>query len=57
MFLVRRFACVCLAAMSFGFGLAAVVDKASRPARSREIGQVATCRIGTLIICPRPHRR
>jgi hypothetical protein len=57
MFLVRRFACVCLAAMSFGFGMAAVVDKASRPARSREIGQVATCRTGTLIICPRPYRR
>lgn len=41
--LARRFTIVCLLLTLFGMGFAILVAKASRPARSWEIGMVVPC--------------
>lgn len=52
MFLVRRFSFVCLIAMGFGFGMAALVERTNRPVRPWQAGQVVPCKTGQAIWCP-----
>jgi amino acid permease len=41
--LARRFTIICLMAMIFAFGFAALIDSAARPAGAREAGKLQTC--------------
>jgi amino acid permease len=41
--LARRFTIICLMAMIFAFGFAALIDSAARPAGARELGKLQTC--------------
>ena len=41
--LARRFTIICLMAMIFAFGFAALIDSAARPARAFEPGKLQTC--------------
>jgi amino acid permease len=41
--LARRFTIICLMAMIFAFGFAALIDSAARPAGAREMGKLQTC--------------
>lgn len=57
MLIVRRFTIVCLLITLFGIGFAAVVQNASRPARSWEIGRVVPCVFEDGLRCRPPLRR
>ncbi|MBA3447262.1 MAG: hypothetical protein H0T56_06595 [Pseudaminobacter sp.] len=54
--LARRFTIVCLLLTLFGMGFAILVAKASRPARSWEIGMVVACDFENGLRCA-PRRR
>jgi hypothetical protein len=41
--LARRFTIICLMAMIFGLGFAALIEGASRPARAWETGKMQIC--------------
>jgi amino acid permease len=41
--LARRFTMICLLAMIFAFGFAALIDSAARPAGALEMGKLQTC--------------
>jgi hypothetical protein len=41
--LARRFTIICLVAMIFAFGFAALIEGAARPAGAREPGKLQTC--------------
>ncbi|MCC0030306.1 MAG: hypothetical protein H6891_08655 [Brucellaceae bacterium] len=56
MLLFRRFMIICLIAMNFAFGMAVLVEQASRPARSWEIGQVVPCVMKPDLTCGVPRR-
>lgn len=49
--LARRFTMICLMAMIFAFGFAALVDSAARPAGAREIGKLQTCPMKSGTFC------
>ena len=56
MLLFRRFMIICLIAMNFALGMAVLVEQASRPARSWEIGQVVPCVMKPDLTCDVPRR-
>jgi hypothetical protein len=41
--IARRFTIICLMAMIFGLGFAALIEGASRPARAWETGKLQIC--------------
>lgn len=50
--IARRFTIICVMAAIFGFAFATLVE--SRPARSRELGQVVPCVFENGLICKTP---
>jgi hypothetical protein len=55
--LARRFTIVCLLLTLFGMTLSILVAKASRPARSWEIGSVVPCVFAKPTVCAPPLRK
>jgi hypothetical protein len=49
--LARRFTMICLMAMIFAFGFAALIDSAARPAGARELGKLQTCPMKSGTFC------
>jgi amino acid permease len=49
--LARRFTIICLMAMIFAFGFAALIDSAARPAGVREMGKLQTCTLKSGKFC------
>ncbi len=49
--LARRFTMICLMAMIFAFGFAALIDGAARPAGALEVGKLQTCPTKTGNFC------
>jgi amino acid permease len=49
--LARRFTIICLMAMIFAFGFAALIESAARPAGARELGKLETCPVKTGTLC------
>ena len=49
--LARRFTMICLMAMIFAFGFAALIDSAARPAGALEMGKLQTCPLNNGKFC------
>jgi hypothetical protein len=49
--LARRFTMICLMAMIFAFGFAALIDKTARPAGALEMGKLQTCQLNSGKFC------